>query len=192
MNRNGFDRAIEGMVVDASNKPVTGALVQCFYFHDTQSKEGNSAWTNNGHFTIKGLQPAVYTIRVRMKGYGSKQVDQIDLMKKPTYRFQDPIVLQKSKGIEIVVTTPEGEQIQGAKMILKVRAQRGSSFYWTDILEEFTDAQGKVIFKDISDGGYFITVSKEGYTKQNEQMTIRNGKIANRWPGLVVLRRLRK
>lgn len=185
---------ITGMVVDSNNVPVTEALVQCFYFDSGVARDGNSSWTKEGHFKIKGLVPAVYSVRASKQGYGSKQMDQIDITKLTKHNLQKPIVLQQTQGLEIIVTTGEGLQIQAAKITVFARVQTGSvQMFYKKIREETTDISGKILLKDLSDGGYDFSVSKEGYSTVHESIVIRDGKVANlNWRGNIVLNPMRK
>lgn len=185
---------ISGIVVDANNVPITEALVQSFYFENGVARDGNSAWTKDGHFKIKGLVPAKYSVRASKQGYGSKQVDQVDITNVVKHDLQKPIVLQKTQGLEIIVTTGEGLQIQGAKVTVFARVQTGTTQnFFKKIKEELTDVSGKILLNDLSDGGYDFSVSKDGYSTVHESVIIRDGKVANlNWRGNIVLNPIRK
>lgn len=178
---------IQGRVLDMDGKPVQGAVIASSYTLNKERKPGGSATTAaEGTFVIPNLEPSVYEVVIRKEGFAHTSISGVHVRPGAPVNIGD-LQLQRVAGyIEaVILDAASGAPIGGAEVRIVKPARQGPP---TEIFVSKSAETGVVRIPGLADGGYFIQVSKDGYSRDNIQFSVQQGKVTNHPQGLLQIK----
>lgn len=154
---------ITGQVTNSkTQQPIQGALVEVL---NAEGKVIATTRTDEyGNFTIEGLLPDAYTLRVSAEGF-TLYAEQVIVTAGDTTPVSIPLTLKVNVGaiVGIVTNSETNQPIQGARVVLNAQ---------NVVAVGYTDAQGNFIINGLPTGTYTILVTADGVKSECKQVTI--------------------
>lgn len=178
---------IQGRVLDMDGKPVEGAVIASCYMLNKERKPGGSATSGaDGKFVIQNLEPSVYEIVIRKEGFAYTSVSGLHVRPGAPLNIGDHQLQRVAGYIEaVILEASSGAPVGGAEVRIVKPARQGPS---TEVFVSRSAENGVVRVPGLSDGGYFIQVHKDGYSRENIQFSVRQGKVTNHPHGLLQIK----
>ncbi|QRK07407.1 carboxypeptidase regulatory-like domain-containing protein [Archangium violaceum] len=157
--RLGQGGVLEGRVVErASGGPVVGARVEVGP-QGGSGDSGRALTDGEGHFSVGGLAPGSYDVRVSASGFSPTL--RRGLTVTSGERFPVSLVLEGTGSVEGFVRDGAGRPVPGARVMGVNRWDGGAD---TSPVESRTDARGHYRLQGLAVGRMYLTARREGST----------------------------
>ncbi|MEI2325688.1 carboxypeptidase regulatory-like domain-containing protein [Priestia megaterium] len=148
--------SIEGVVLDANERPISNAIVQVLDANDTII--GTAGTDSNGNYSIGNLPPGSFTTVVTAPSFGT-QIGGVTLQPGDFLSGVNFSLVPNPGGISGLITNEtNGEPLTDAAVI--IRQTIGSS---TAIATVTTDSSGNFLVQGLAPGSYTVTASSPGF-----------------------------
>ncbi|MCU7741452.1 carboxypeptidase regulatory-like domain-containing protein, partial [Priestia megaterium] len=158
---------ITGQVTNSkTQQPIQGALVEAL---NAQGKVVSTTRTDeSGNFTITGLLPGAYTLRVSAEGF-TLYTEQVIVTAGDTTLVSIPLTPKVNVGaiVGIVTNSETNQPIQGARVVVL----NGENV----VAVGYTDEQGNFIITGIPAGTYIILATAPGFNSESKSVIVEAG-----------------
>ncbi|XIG94681.1 hypothetical protein C1N86_27650 (plasmid) [Priestia aryabhattai] len=125
-----------------------------------------------GNFTLTGLLPGAYTLRVTADGF-TLYTEQVIVTAGNTIRVLIPLTPKVNVGSIVgrVINSETNQPIQGAKVVVL----KGKDV----VAVGYTDAKGNFIINGLPAGTYTVLVTADGFESETQQVTVVAGETVS-------------
>jgi protocatechuate 3,4-dioxygenase beta subunit len=165
--------AISGRVADAAGVPIAGAKIIVesgnFFGIDVRKEEGNVVRSGaDGAYVVRRVSTGSKNVYCWAKGF-SVAVRRLESVEEQTDTVSVDFTLGPARTISGTVTDEESRPVEGADVFASPVDYKDASRGMAK-----TDAAGKFVLEDLSEGQFHVFASAEGYTRP-EKRTVPSG-----------------